>query len=83
LKVLTRAHTRLSHYPYPQPVQSSGAPDLRDGCSPVPPLAAFQWLDDQQLGALSTAELEDVMDRYLLSVVQQLVQVGRFTFLSA
>lgn len=44
----------------------------RDSISPVP---AFQWLDDAQLGVLTTAELEDVMDRYLISVVQQLVQV--------
>lgn len=43
-----------------------------DSISPVP---AFQWLDDAQLGVLTTAELEDVMDRYLISVVQQLVQV--------
>ena len=57
-------------------LQSPSAPDSRDGCSPVPPVAAFQWLDDAQLGALTTAELETVMDRYLLSVVQQLVQVG-------
>ena len=39
-------------------------------------MPAFQWLDDAQLAALSTAEVEDVLDRYLLSVVQQLVQVN-------
>ena len=47
----------------------------RDSTSPV---LAFQWLDDAQLGVLTTAELEDVMDRYLISVVQQLVQVLYF-----
>ena len=47
----------------------------RDSISPVP---AFQWLDDAQLGVLTTAELEDVMDRYLISVVQQLVQVLQY-----
>ena len=46
--------------------------EVRNNASPVP---AFQWLDDAQLAELSTAEVEDVLDRYLLSVVQQLVQV--------
>ena len=35
------------------------------------------WLDDCQLAQLSTSELEDVMDRYLLSTVKQLVQVWK------
>lgn len=47
--------------------------ECRESVSPVP---AFQWLDDAQLGVLTTAELEEVMDRYLISVVQQLVQVS-------
>lgn len=48
--------------------------ECRESVSPVP---AFQWLDDAQLGVLTTAELEEVMDRYLISVVQQLVQVSQ------
>lgn len=48
--------------------------ECRESVSPVP---AFQWLDDAQLGVLNTAELEEVMDRYLISVVQQLVQVSQ------
>jgi hypothetical protein len=46
------------------------------GVESVSPVPAFQWLDDAQLGVLTTAELEEVMDRYLISVVQQLVQVS-------
>ena len=35
-----------------------------------------EWLDDHQLSNLSTAELEVVMDRYIMIVVRQLVQLA-------
>lgn len=37
---------------------------------------AEQWLDDQQLSSLSHDELEALMDRYIMAVVQQMVQLA-------
>jgi hypothetical protein len=37
---------------------------------------AVKWLDDQELSELSTEELEVVMDRYIMEVVKQLVQLA-------
>lgn len=37
---------------------------------------AVQWLDDQELSELSTEELEVLMDRYIMEVVKQLVQLA-------
>lgn len=36
----------------------------------------MEWLDDMQVSNLSNGELEELMDRYIMSVVQQLVQYG-------
>eukprot|EP00981_Chlorochromonas_danica_P015686 scaffold14361_cov193-Ochromonas_danica.AAC.21 len=35
-----------------------------------------EWLDDLQVSNLSNQELEAMMDRYIMAVVQQLVQLG-------
>ena len=37
--------------------------------------STVQWLSDAELAQLSTIELEEVMDKYLLSVMKQMVQV--------
>lgn len=35
-----------------------------------------EWLDDNQLASMNNAELEQVMDHYIMRVVQQLVQLA-------
>ena len=39
--------------------------------------STVQWLSDAELAQLSTTELEEVMDKYLLSVMKQMVQVRK------
>ena len=41
--------------------------------------STVQWLSDAELAQLSTTELEEVMDKYLLSVMKQMVQVRKET----
>lgn len=41
-----------------------------------PPIQTVEWLDDQQLSQISSSDLEKLMDRYFMAVVQQLVQVA-------
>lgn len=36
----------------------------------------MEWLDDTQLSRMSNAELESVMDRYIMAVVKELVQLA-------
>ncbi|RYH18524.1 hypothetical protein EON65_27100 [archaeon] len=35
-----------------------------------------EWLDDSEVSKLSNAELESIMDKYIMTVVKQLVQLG-------
>jgi ankyrin repeat protein len=37
---------------------------------------AVKWLDDQELSEMSTEDLEVIMDRYIMEVVRQLVQLA-------
>ena len=40
------------------------------------PTDPLKWLDDQELSLLSTEQLEVLMDRYIMAVVKQLVQLA-------
>ncbi len=59
-------------------IRSHSHSQLNDGTDATsnPHSDSVKWLDDQELSELSTEELEVLMDRYIMVVVKQLVQLA-------
>lgn len=56
--------------------RGQAAPSFAEGADHHGPHDGVKWLDDQELSEMSTEELEVLMDRYIMVVVKQLVQLA-------